>query len=224
MLDRINNRLDIALNNLNNDNFEELFPIILDDLEYILSDYKKDKEKLTSVEQFMHGIEFHDKIVLYYIELSKIYMKKIYGIDLTFVETDDYSFATAGGGYNAEDDKIYYSKFGSTLAQKSDLTFLHVCLHEARHKMQQDTYTSNDIFSFPSYMLRFLKEVLLENSLQENNRKFYTDNYEILFIENDAEIFAKKEISILVYNLYNLYINLYNKTSGESNELLQKVK
>lgn len=41
MLDKINNRLDIALNNLNNDNFEELFPIILDDLEYILSDYKK---------------------------------------------------------------------------------------------------------------------------------------------------------------------------------------
>lgn len=37
MLDKINKRLDNAINNLDNDNFIQLYPLILDDLYYILN-------------------------------------------------------------------------------------------------------------------------------------------------------------------------------------------
>ena len=45
MRKRIIEKLDTAIRNMDNDNFEELFPIILDDLTYILIDLKKDEDK-----------------------------------------------------------------------------------------------------------------------------------------------------------------------------------
>lgn len=223
MKEKIDNRLDSAISNLDNDDYEKLFPLILDDLEYILRDLKKDTDLLTSGQKFMYGVDFHSKVVTYIAKLSKKYFKILYSIDVNIVEQNDYSLAGAAGGYSYIDDIIYYSSFGSILSKQTNLSFLHTCLHETRHKIQHDFYKSNDYLSFPPYMLRLLKENLLEDSLSDNNREFYKTNYDALLTENDAEIYAKREIFNFINNLLNLYIKLYNKSSKEMIDLLVKV-
>lgn len=220
MLEKINGRLDTAINNLDNENFEELFPMILDDLKYILSDFRGERDKLSAKEQFEQGTSLKSKINVYFGKLAKLYFKMMYEMNINIVNSSDYNLAMAGGGYNSNDDKIYYSDFGALLASTSDLSFLHTCLHEGRHKMQHDTYKSEDLISFPPYMLRLLKENLLDNSLLANNRKFYSDNYFILFTENDAEIFARREVNSFIRNLMNLYLKSSNKKENDIDDNL----
>ena len=223
MRKRIIEKLDTAIRNMDNDNFEELFPIILDDLTYILIDLKKDEDKLTIVEQFEYGTTFNEKTTSYMAKLAKLYFKLIFGLDINIVNSKEYALATAGGGYSSEDGNIYYSDFGVMLSHQSDLSFLHTCLHEGRHKMQHNFYETSEILSFPPNMLKLLKESLLENSLQDNNREFYRNNYDILLTENDAEIFAKREIYNFIKKLAQMYIKLYNTTPKEMNDLLIKI-
>lgn len=223
MKETIIERLDIAIRNMNNKNFEELFPIILDDLKYILVDFKNDMDKLSEEELFECGTVFNNKIYSYIAKLAKIYFKVIYGFDINIINSKDYQLAIIAGGFNRNDGNIYYSDFGITLSLKSNLTFLHTCLHEGRHKMQHDFYKSNELLLFPPYMLRLLKENLLETELKENNREFYRTNYNILFTENDAEIFAKREIHNFIKNMTQMYMKLYNKSPKEMKDLLIKI-
>lgn len=223
MKDKIILRLDTSIRNMDNENFEELFPMILDDLIYILDDFKNDREALSSEEQFNFGAKFNKKISVYIAKLAKVYFKVIYGLDINVINCDDYNMAMAGGGYNSKDGNIYYSDFGVMLSRQSDLSFLHTCLHEGRHKMQHNFYEIDDLLSFPPYMLRLLKENLLEDSLQENNRAFYRANYDILFTENDAEIFARQEIYSFINNMAQMYVISYNKSLKEINKLATKI-
>lgn len=224
MVEIINKRLDVAIDNLDNDNFIELFPIILDDLEYILVDFEKEESKLSIEEQFEMGILFNKKINIYFGRLAKLYFKLIQGIDINVINSNDYNLSSSSGGYNSNDDNIYYSDFGAMLGKKSELSFLHTCLHEGRHKMQHDAYKSNNLLTFPPYMLRLLKEKLLEKSLNDNNRKFYLDNYYLFYTENDAEIFARKEIYNIIKNFMYIYLKISNKLENDiDKELLLKI-
>lgn len=213
MIDIIYKRLDQAINNFNITNFEELFPIILDDLEYVLVTLNEDEKKLSSVEQFMNGSKIRKKVFVYISKLATLYFKLIYNMDVNIINSSDYNLSIAGGGYNSKDGNIYYSDFGAILSQTSELSFLHTCLHEGRHQMQHESYTSESLLSIPPYMLKLLKESLLEDSLHENNRKFYTDNYHNLFTENDAEHFAKEEIYDLIKKLLYKYLQVSKKTT-----------
>ena len=224
MLEKINNRLDKAIANLEIDNFEKLFPIMLDDLEYVLVGIKEDEKQLSSTERFMSGVSLTSKIYNYLAKLASLYFKLLYDINIEIIDSDDYNLSIAAGGYNSEDDKIYYSYLGAMLSKTSDLSFLHTCLHEGRHKMQHDAYQKEDILAFQPYMLRLLKENLLEESLQENNRKFYLDNYKKLFTENDAEYFAKQEINSFIQKLMSVYLKVTNKNQTDiDNELMYKI-
>lgn len=219
MVEKIKNRLDLAITNLNSDNIEVLFPLILDDLKYILVDYKKDSEKLTNVEEFTNSTDFREKITRYFALLATKYFKLIHNLDITIENTDDFSMAIAGGGYNSADNKIYYSDFGVLLSSKSDLSFLHTCLHEGRHKIQHKSYENPNVFEVEPHMLRLLKETLLEDNTTENNRKFYMDNYSMFFSENDAEIFARSEINSFLQNLLTAYQTAISKSSSKVDKM-----
>ena len=78
MLDKINNRLDKAINNLDIENIEELFPIMLEDLEYILEGLNIDEEKLTPSESFMNGVSLTEKKLAYFGKLAVLYFKEMY--------------------------------------------------------------------------------------------------------------------------------------------------
>lgn len=220
MLDKIYNRLDVATANLDNENIEELFPLILEDLRYILIRLEFEKDMLSEVESFEHGAAISKKVTAYLAKLGIVYFKQVYGIDITIINSDDFSLATAGGGYNEKDGNIYYSDFGALLSSQTQLSFLHTALHEGRHKIQHDQYKTEDLMTFEPHMLRILKENLLEDSLHENNRQFYLDNYDRMLGENDAEIFARYEIHNFIRKLMSVYLSKTNQTEAEVDEIL----
>ena len=85
MLDKIKTRLDTAISNLDIENIEELFPIILDDLEYILEGLAVDEKRLTSTERFMNGVNIAEKELAYFSKLATVYFKKIYNEELEII-------------------------------------------------------------------------------------------------------------------------------------------
>ena len=157
-------------------------------------------------------------------KVAACYLKRFAGVDVNIVESDETGLAMAGGGYNYDDGNIYYSVFGAIISQHSELSFLHTFFHEGRHKLQHEFYEKEDLMLFPPFMLRMLKESLLENSLNMNDREFYRINYDNLFIENDAEIFARYEIYNFIKKMTNAYINSANKSPDEINSILIKSK
>ena len=220
MLEKINNRLDQAIANLDKESMEEMFPLILDDLGYILINLKFEEDSLSPVEKFQNGADLTKKVTEYLAKLGTVYFKKVYGIDIKVINCDDYGLATAGAGYSSKDGNIYYTDFGAILSKQTDLSFLHTTLHEGRHKMQHDQYKAEDLLKFEPHMLRLLKENLLEDSLHENNRQFYQENYDRLFGENDAEIFARYEIFNLIRKLMTVYLEEAKQTEREVDEIL----
>lgn len=221
MIEQMINRLEQAKNNLNNEDFLTLFPIMLNDLEYIIKGYKEDEEKLSPEDRFMNGTTITKLRIQYLAELAKLYFNLRYNVKLKIVNSNEYSLALASGGYKETDDTIYYSDFGVILSQQSELSFLHTCLHEGRHKLQHQMYKSNDILSIPPYMLRLLKEDILQSILPGKNRAFYLDNYSILFTENDAEIFAREEIHNFINYLTEIYVEL-NPDSKKDDEIIKQ--
>ena len=206
MLEKIIKRLDEAKSNMDNSNFLELYPKILDDLYYLLIDYKEDIEKLTLQEKFTKMEFVNKKIYAYYAKLAMCYFKFIHDLPIVIEETDEPYMATCRGGYDYNNDKIYYSSFGTIIAHKSDLTFLGTLLHEGRHKMQQRYYKFSNILDFPPYMLLNLKEHLFIDSFADPD--FYIENYNILFYESDPELFIKNELSVFMKKMYELYQRL----------------
>lgn len=223
MIEKINTRLNKAIENLDKQDFVELFPLILNDLEYILVDFKNDVNALAPGENYKYGFSFTEKKITYFAKLTKIFFEKIFGVDINIIESNEYSFATVGGGYDFRSSNIYYSNFGIMISGKSDLSFLHTFLHEGRHKMQHDFYKSSELLSFPPYMLKLLRENLLINSLQDNNQ-FYINNYDVLLTENDSEIFAKQEIFNFIRKMTEMYLEKSNKSSKEKVKILIKAK
>ena len=224
MLEKINNRLDSAIANLDIESFDELFPLILNDLEYILVELSLDEEKLSPGDIYRNGVSIASKTQEYLAKLSTMYFKLLHNIDIEIINSNDYNLSIGGGGYNFDDGKIYYTYIGAMLSKNSDLSFLHTCLHEGRHKMQHEAYKTEDILSFSPCFLRLLKEHLLENSLQENNRKFYLDNYHKLFTENDAELFASYELENFIPKLMDYYLKKSNKKESDiDDELMYKI-
>lgn len=222
-VEKIKARIDQALKNINNDNLETAFPCILDDLYYILYLHKLDVNQLSAGEQFEYGYNFSCKIIDYLGMLVSKYLKAVYQLDLKIVNKEGYNMTVCAGGYDRKTDKMYYSYFGSTLSNNGQLGFLFTCLHEARHKVQNDlSKNPNGIFTDPR-MILLVKEEALENSLIENNRQFYQDNYLDIFYENDAEIFAKSEITVFLNNLFKQYTKLVQSSGKEvSRDIVDK--
>lgn len=86
--------------------------------------------------------------------------------------------------------------------------------------MQYDQYETDDLLKFEPHMLRLLKENLLEESLHDNNRQFYQENYDRLFGENEAEMFSKYEIYNFIRKLMTVYLKETNQKENEVDEIL----
>ena len=102
---------------------EEMFPLILDDLGYILINLKFEEDSLSPVEKFQNGADLTKKVTEYLAKLGTVYFKKVYGIDIKIINCDDYGLATAGAGYSSKDGNIYYTDFGAILSKQTDLSF-----------------------------------------------------------------------------------------------------
>ena len=89
--------------------------------------------------------------------------------------------------------------------------------------MQNDLRNNLEGALIDPRMILLTKEEILENSLKENNRQFYKDNYSEIFYENDAESFAKAEISVFLNNIFTQYTKLMQSRGKEvSNEIIDK--
>ena len=221
VLEKIDARLDLALSHMDTDQYDDLFPIILDDLKYILVDFNEDLNALSHIERFRSNSHFLLKITAYYAKLAKVYFKLIHRMDVSIINLNEFSLAVAAAGYNPDDNTIYYSDMGAIISRQTKLSFLHTCLHEGRHQMQFDYFKSDDFLSFPPYMLKLLKEIILEEGMGDAFQEFYMRNYDLFFTENDSELFAQKEIYFFLHNLYKLYI--HNHPEKNTKELFDKM-
>ena len=222
MKEKIEERLNAAIGNMYLSNFEKLFPLIVEDLEYILFQFKEDYKKLSPGEQLRNGDFFQHKINLYFSKLAITYFRLRYDVELDIIYQDSFS-PIGAGGYDSHDDVVYYSDSGAILSKTTDISFLHTCLHEGRHKIQQGIFQTSDIMSFPPYMLFLLKENILINELSQINKNFYSENYEHLYSEDDSALFARNELDLFVLNLAYMYMERYHKTPKDIPDLFYKV-
>ena len=202
------NKINAAINNINKANFINNFPMILDDLNYIYFDLPNDTRKMSSVEQFTHGSEIEIKLMEYFAKLAKTYMRVIRNMKVQIECSDEYSMSIANAGYDSTADVIKYSTFGMILGKQNQSSYLQTYLHEGRHKKQHDIYNSTElekIINFDGNGILLLKEDIYEMFHQGNNRKFYQDNYDLLYRENDAEVFSIEELKSFIMNMYVQY-------------------
>ena len=235
MVEKIFKRLDDAINHLDIEDYTKLFPLILDDLEYILIEFHNEENKLAPYDEYEYGAEFTEKIIKYFAKLAKLYFKKIYNLEIDICEKNEYDYAACNGAYNHNDNKIYFSSFGLMIGTESDLSFLHTFMHETRHHIQSTCYKEVNPLHFPPSMLIILRDHIFDNSKNENNRQFYQDNYDMFYFENDAEYFALKEVKNFINNLTSLYLKLnpnidksmikrINKLNNQIQKILKKEK
>ena len=206
--EKIKEKLEKAIENLEKykNNYEMLYPLILKDLYYVLKQVDDDAKELSSVDNFMHGVDIVKLQMKYIAELTSIYVKYMYKEDVIITEDHENQLqGLATGAYDEKQNKIYYNFFGSLLNKKGNLNFLHTCLHEVRHYIQYRNFYETDFYNFDPKMLIILKEIILLDCIKDNN-EFYTENYKITFSENDAEIFAFEELTNFINNLHNLYL------------------
>lgn len=204
-IELIKKRLTKAIENLekNKNNFEILYPQILKDLYYILN--QEDEKELSAVDKFKYGVDIQKLKMKYIALLASIYVKKIYNEEITILEdTENNLQGIASGAYSEKKDIIYYSYLGSLLSTNSNLSFLHTCLHEIRHKIQYKNFYETNYYNFDPKMLIILKEIILFDCI--DNNKVYEENYKICFSENDAEIFAFEELINFINKLHNIYL------------------
>ena len=214
--DELNAKLDKIINDLDNTNISILFPKILDALDYIVNQFKADFDKLSAVDQFMGSTEFERRKIKIQEKIVKYYLKTMYNVDVEILESNAYELSMACGGFNKDDGKIYYSMLGFLLGSQGPLSFLYTMMHESRHKIQDNASKSLDVLSFDPHMILLVKEMLMEDSKPEDNRKFYLDNYDELFYENDAENFARNGMRTFLDQLYDMYLE-----KNERNKLLE---
>ena len=228
--EEINKRLDQCLTNIKEQDIVSNFPQLLKDLDYILNKYPEDENSLPLVEQFNYGVEFYEKVMDFYLEFVKKYMKSCYGKEIEFVK--DNQIALAGcAGYDAKEDIIHVDSFGFLLGGNEKTSMLQTILHESRHKLQNDAYHEKEIDSFlqyPENMILLLKENIFERDHQEDNRKFYRENYNDMYYEIDADLYGNWAVRNIIQELFKQYVKFAKehqiKIPQELEPLLLKIQ
>lgn len=223
---KIIERINLAIANLEHPNFTSNFPIVIDDLKYIYIDLDNEIEKMDEVEQFEHSSEIEAKLMQYFAKLTQKYIETTHNTKINIECTDDYSFATVVGGYDNKADKIKYSTFGMTLGRKNRSSYFQTFLHESRHKMQYDAYRTNsidEILNFKGNSILLLKDKIYESLMPKDNRQFYQNNYNFLYTETDAENYSLELLSGFVMDMYFNYIGFITNSDQIDEQLITKM-
>lgn len=222
------NKQDLAIQNLNQENFIENFPNILNDIQYIYYGIKSDRSQLSEIDDFLNGLTITEKSIEYSALLVKQYIKLKYNIDLKIEKNDTYDLSMVSGGYSNKEDVIKYSTMGISLGSNNTLSFIQTFLHEARHKIQHTSYNESDVselLKFPPNMIILAKDYVFESSNPENNREFYIANYNNLYFEIDAEMFSIETLKNMLLDLFYQYEAYAKKNKIKiSKKILLKVK
>ena len=206
MVEEITNRLDKAIANIKELDIVADYPIILEDMIYIFTEYDKDYKKLKNTEQFMNGDVFTSKIVEYSKEFVKKYMKHFYNVDITIEETDDYSIVLASAAYDRKTGKILYTPLGIMMGCQRPFQFMLSFFHESYHKIQDDALkvdTMEGLLDYPPSMLLELKELLFKESMPDD--EFLEANYNKLYYETTAHIVSISMIKSMFARLNKAY-------------------
>ena len=218
----IQNRLDTCLKHIQEDGLKNL-PQVIHDLDYLMNQRIEEERKLSLGQQYMHGSDFYEATQNYYLELLKQYMREFHQMNLQVVE--DPNIALAGiAGYDSITDTLRVSASGFLLGGRSKTSSMQTVFHEARHKMQHDSYkakTYEEAFEYPENMIILAKE---EAFITGHSEEFYKTNYENLYIETDADEFGFVAVRILLENLIRRYKHQGNELSMEDEITLRKLQ
>jgi hypothetical protein len=141
-------------------------------------------DKTSKISNTQHAEVYYAFLTRYLLSyMAKKYDKKFnYSLQSKNVDTACYSY---------QDNTIH---FAEDLLFRKQPTFADLCFitfHEFKHKMQRDDMISsiNDLIQIDPATILFLKDqVMLLNS------QLYKNNHDLYYMENDANLFAVKEM------------------------------
>lgn len=197
---------------------KDAFPIIVDGLSYLYSEFENDWARLSSIEQVEYGYEIYSSIIEYWIEILKKYIKETYERKM---QTSFDEILSIGGcaAYDEEKNLILISVIGLMIQQRNMMSFVQPILHEFRHQLQHEFYKEKEIekiLLYPSYFLLIEKHYVYRKNRMTAQE--YLENYTNYYPEVDAEEFSVNELSKIIPTLYQKYLQ-----EGGSNKLNEKV-
>lgn len=218
-VEEIYNKLNSALAHTEN-NFIENIPKILDDIEYFYFLFDIEKESLSIEEAFMNGADLSKQVIKFYMNLIKEYMTHMFDMEVNFAFNKKY-LGTGTAAYDEKTNTIHLSHIGLLLNGPGCTNYSEALLHEYRHAMQHKFSKLSDIKDIlklsPKYLL-VLRDSLYEKYKRDENPDFYIENYNELYAENDAELFALQISEELLPNLVQLYLEYAKKNNIEVDE------
>ncbi len=200
-----------AIANIESDNFVQMIPIVLEEIYINLYPNKYMGRKDPIVRDPEAHELYEDLIIRFCSGIVKQYYKYTYGVDLDFEPSDAKELKYATCCYNPRTGKILYNPTVFKLNNNRHASYLLSLLHEARHKVQYDAFTTGDIDKLLEYdptMILQAKEYAFEQEQRdEGNISFGFDNYPILFTELDAESNALESLGKIVDKFLEVYKN-----------------
>lgn len=202
------NKINQMIKNIKQKDIISNFPEILNDLHYIYYTLEQDESKLDDVDIFMNGPNIDKKVIEYFSIFTQKYIKFKYNTDIEIELHEDYNLATASGAYDCKDNKIKYATLGILIGKINTSSYLHTFLHEAKHKMQHDSYSktnAKDFLSNSENAVILAKEFAYGKGKENDNGEFYMSNYNNLYVETDAEIFSHNTIKTMLMEMFVEY-------------------
>lgn len=201
MLEKIYNKLKIVNENVKNSNyFLENYPQFLDDLEYMLSQLSIDIKQLSALEKYDNSSEIKEYGINYYRNLVRLYMNFFYHLDIK-IQYDDLPI---NAEYVWNEDCMHVGWVLKIL----NIEGLQAICHEVGHKRLKDfskIESFNDLIKYPPYMIFLLKERLSEEILTCDDEDFYDNNYNLLYYEQEANVYSFEFLNNLLSVTYEKY-------------------
>lgn len=220
----IEEKLKQALEDIKKPNFIANFPVIVKHMHYIFFHYREEHKLLSPGEEFSTSSKFQSYIVKFCSEFVKQFYKARYDIDLEIEETNEYGMTMAAGGYDPKEDKIKYHPIGLVFGCLDDFSIVHMFLHEARHKMQYESFKSRNIeevLQYPPHMILLLKDVIYSEYRKDKEERFYFNNYERLYYEIDAESSSLDLFCRIMTDCVSMYIRYCMDNGISKNEFVE---
>ncbi len=215
-------------NNLNNKNIIDYLPTIVDDIYFFVFEYRNILDNFDrNIYYNFNNNKLQKYKIKYLITLIKKYMKIKYNKNFNY-RIDLESISSNKACYSDENGYATFKILSMLLSNMNIAEDIVTIFHEYRHKLQNDFQKETkleDLMKYPSNFITLIKNKIPIIIEMETKKMFlgsyYFNNYKKIYIEVDAESFAKKETSDFLYNLYLLYPNK-NKELEKKILLIQK--
>ena len=193
------NKLSYMVEDITNNKLEDYKPKINDDINFIWNILPEEMEKASDEELIDNRYELNYLV----IEYLTILIIKYKNIDIDY-EMDELTSLMGSAAYDYKNNRIILSVLGLMLKAINTTSYIQSIFHELRHFTQHKFYCEENIDEIIKYdpkLLLCLKHHLFEQSHDEDNRKFYNDNYYKLYPEIDAEENSIKEVRKFIETL-----------------------